>query len=73
MVAKGTCRRVAANDGGSRQLERVVERTVGSVAQVYHYAQSVHLLDDLPSQLADAAMRGIAACRVAQVVVAVVA
>ena len=64
---------MTAHDGLTGHLEGIVETLLGSMAQVNHDAQTVHLADDLATEGADAIVCLTAASRVADVVVAIMA
>ena len=73
MVAKCAATAMAAHDGCGAQFQGVVEALLGSMAQIDHDAQPVHLADDLSAEGAHTVVGMTAACRVADVVVAIVA
>ena len=73
MVAERTATAVAAHDRRGADVQRIVEATLVGMAEVNHDAQSVHLSDDLPSEVADPMMRIAAPGRIADIVVTIMA
>lgn len=64
---------VAANDGLTADFECVVEAFLRTMTQINHDAVLIHLLNHLDTKLADTIMEAAATCRVADVIVTVVA
>lgn len=64
---------VAANDGLTADFECVVEAFLRTMTQINHDAVLIHLLNHLDTKLADTIMEAAATCRVANVIVTVVA
>ena len=73
VVAEGATAGVGAHYRLGAQFQRIVERALGGMTEVYHDAELVHACNDLTAEGAHAAPCLCAACRVADVVVAVVA
>ena len=73
MVAEGARAAVAAHDGHTADVERIVEAALSGMAEIDEDTQTVHLGDDLTAEVADATVGGGTFGRIADIVVAVVA
>ena len=73
MVAQRPTAAVAAHDGGGTQLKCIIEGRLCCMAHIHHHAQCVHPANHLAPEGTQPAMLCIAACRVADIIVPVVA
>ena len=64
---------MAAHNGLTAYFKRIVETLFAAVAEVYHNTVAVHFLDYFNAKLAHAAVKVAPSCRIADVVVAVMA
>ena len=64
---------MTTHDRSTANLNGLVETTFSSMREVYHHTYTIHLMNSLTPHTAESTMLGIAACRVAQIIVAIMA